>query len=220
MKMFLSWFGITSDNILRLWEFLKPCFTGFVLIIIGMLITINLILGVPKYQYLKEARKTTIVFHREEIGVMAPAVAFASTEQQPASANSERETDQVRSTSPAVQTIKEISKEEGIDWKLVYAVCLKESGCNPNIDCQNQFGKCDGGKSFGAYQIYNPTLDPKRKDLAENFEEATRWTIKHGIRFKDNPELFFKNHNGIAKTTNQWYVDGAMEIYESLVTQS
>lgn len=115
-----------------------------------------------------------------------------------------------------IATIKRISKQEKIDWKLVYAVCLKESNCNPSLDCEKQFGRCDDGLSFGAYQIYNPELNPDRKRMAENFEEATLWTIKHGYRFKDNPELFFKNHNGLYKTTNQWYVDGAMEKYKSL----
>lgn len=117
---------------------------------------------------------------------------------------------------PAIKIIKRISMQEGIDWKLVYAVCLKESGCNMSLNCENQVGKCDWGKSFGAYQIYNPKLDPERKRMAENFEEATLWTIKHGMRFKDDPAVFFKNHNGLAKTTNQWYVDGAMEIYRTL----
>jgi hypothetical protein len=193
-------------------------FLGLVMIVIGVSYTAS-------YYELKSLgvsfeSKKVVILNREEIGVVAPAVALASSEQQPAPANSERETDSVLSTSPAVRTIQKIAKEEGIDWKLVYAVCLKESGCNMNINCEKQVGRCDGGKSFGAYQIYNPALDPNRKKLAENFEEATRWTIRHGMRFKDKPELFFKNHNGIAKTTNQWYVDGAMEIYESLVNQS
>jgi hypothetical protein len=133
-----------------------------------------------------------------------------------AEAESVQEKISVPEESYQIATIKRISKEEKIDWKLVYAVCLKESGCNPKLDCENQYGRCDNGLSFGAYQIYNPTLDPERKRMAEDFEEATRWTIKHGYRFKDDPATFFKNHNGLYKTTNQWYVDGAMEKYNSL----
>lgn len=115
-----------------------------------------------------------------------------------------------------VKTIKKLSAQYGIDWKMVYAVCQKESNCNPKLDCKNQFGKCDNGQSYGAYQIYNPSQDPKRIAMAENFEEATKWTIEHGLKYKDDPATFFKNHNGLYKTTNQWYVDGAMAIYQSL----
>ncbi len=124
--------------------------------------------------------------------------------------------DPVEKENYQIAVIKRISKEQKIDWKLVYAVCLQESGCNPKLDCEKQYGLCDSGLSFGAYQIYNPTLNPERKSMAENFEEATLWTIQHGYRFKDNPELFFKNHNGLYKKTNQWYVDGAMEKYKAL----
>ena len=133
----------------------------------------------------------------------------------------ENEAEQVEDVSVSndpdtVKVIKKVSAEYGIDWKLVYAVCLKESGCNPKLDCTDQYGKCDNGLSFGAYQIYNPSKDPARIAMAEDFEQATRWTIEHGLRFKDSPETFFKNHNGLYKTTNQWYVDGAMEIYKKL----
>lgn len=188
-------------------QFMKSRFLlGSLMLIVGISYT------VVCYELSKINIKGEKFVYVNDVDAMGFSVAHASEQEQ----LSEGEADTVPNTPPIVQTIKKISAEYGIDWKMVYAVCLKESGCNPNIDCSNQYGKCDGGKSFGAYQIYNPTLDPERKRMAENFEEATHWTIKHGLRFKDNPSMFFKNHNGIAKTTNQWYVDGANEIYKTL----
>lgn len=164
------------------------------------------------------------VFNSKKVVIIDTSHALASTERESADSLQGKVEQFGASPSeedaPAIEIIKRISKREGIDWKMVYAVCLRESGCNMKLNCEKQVGLCDGGLSFGSYQIYNPSLDPERKRMAENFEEATLWTIKHGYRFKDNPAMFFKNHNGIAKTTNQWYVDGTMEIYESLVKKS
>lgn len=123
---------------------------------------------------------------------------------------------------PTISTIKKVSAEYGIDWKLVYAICLKESGCNPELKCANQRGRCDNGESYGAYQINIPTHDKTRVAMAENFEQATRWTIEHGKKYASDPILFFRSHNGIGKVNpdgtlrNQWYVDGAMEIYKKI----
>lgn len=193
-------------------------FFGLVALVIGITwtwtITFSSFEGANLMRFVREsvslfASGVAEKIHPREIVFMNPALAAEKI-----SPESVREEE--AEMDPVKATIQRISNEEKIDWKLVYAVCLKESNCNPALDCDKQYGRCDDGFSFGAYQIYNPALDPERKRMAEDFEEATRWTIKHGYRFKDDPALFFKNHNGLYKTTNQWYVDGAMEKYKAL----
>lgn len=117
---------------------------------------------------------------------------------------------------PALKIIKRLSAERGIDWKLVAAVCEQESDCNPNLDCSSLRNSCDGGQSYGAYQIWVPSGDKSLIEVATDFERATAWTIDYGYRFRNDPAKFFKNHNGLYKTTNQWYVDEATQIYNSL----
>lgn len=213
IKRFVVWAIVNPWKAFRKW-LNKSRFVAFV---VGAAIfgSFTFCFMTIKYEYKEIFNSRVVIFNNT-------SVALASTERESAGANQVVEkvaSPEVRGeeqSSPTVQIIQKIAKEEGIDWKLVYAVCLKESGCNPEINCEKQYGRCDDGQSFGAYQIYNPTFDPKIKRLAENFEEATRWTIKHGYRFKDDPALFFKNHNGLYKITNQWYVDGAMDIYKTL----
>lgn len=114
-----------------------------------------------------------------------------------------------------ISTIKRIAKEKNIDWKLVYAVCLKESGCKIP-DCSKVQGACDGYRSMGYFQINKDAHPDITEAQANDLAWSATWTINHGMKYKDNPALFFKNHNGIAKTTNQWYMDGAMAIYKNL----
>lgn len=111
--------------------------------------------------------------------------------------------------SPYVQIIKRVSKEYGIDWKMIYAVCLVESNCDTG-----RVG--DNGESFGAFQIHLPSHPDITKEQATNFEWSLRWTIEHGLRYAEKPELFYKNHNGLYKTTNDWYIKRCVETFNSI----
>lgn len=98
----------------------------------------------------------------------------------------------------------------GVDIeKLLRAICLVESNCD-----SNRIG--DGGKSYGAFQIHLPSHPTITKEQAMNYTWAKDWTLQHCKKYLDNPALFAKCHNGIAKTTNQWYVDRVLEKYQSI----
>ena len=101
------------------------------------------------------------------------------------------------------------SNAVGVEEKLLKAVCSIESHCD-----SSRVG--DGGKSYGAFQIYLPAHPTITKEQAMDYEWAKSWTLEHCKQYVNDPATFFKCHNGIAKTTNQWYVDKAMEIYSQL----
>lgn len=112
------------------------------------------------------------------------------------------------------ELMKKVGQEEGINWKLLMSVCLTESECQiPNCDIK---GNCDAGKSHGPFQIFLPAHPDVTPKQANDMEWAARWTAQHGAKYKDNPAMFFKNHNGIRKTNNQWYIDRAMKYYNEL----
>lgn len=107
-----------------------------------------------------------------------------------------------------LDTIKRISNEYGIDWKIIYSICMVESHCKANT-----IG--DSNQSYGAFQIHLPSHPDITKEQAYDFEFSVRWTIEHGLKYKDNPSLFSKNHNGMGKQ-NQWYVDRFNSIYKNI----
>lgn len=106
-------------------------------------------------------------------------------------------------------SIQKIAEKYDIDWKMVYAICKVESNCN-----SDRIG--DNGGSYGAFQISLPHHPNITKEQAQNMEWSAEWTIKHGLKYKDDRALFFKNHNGIGKTNNQWYIDRCENIYKTL----
>ncbi|MFA5993336.1 MAG: hypothetical protein WC823_00080 [Parcubacteria group bacterium] len=188
--------------IIKSWKWFRKWLnrSRFVLFLVGLVIG-----GTFTYCYiLLDTTYTVVIYNNSPIeAARAETLETATVE--------EKE----EKTSYAIEIVKKIAKEEGIDWKLVYAVCLKESGCKiPN--CSKARGNCDGLQSMGPYQIHKPSHPDITEAQANDLAWSTRWTIRHGIRYQDNPALFFKNHNGIGKTTNQWYVDGAMEIYKNI----
>lgn len=109
----------------------------------------------------------------------------------------------------SLTVVKRVAKEEGINWKLLWAVCMVESQC-----VSDRIG--DNGDSWGAFQINKPAHPTLAKSEAFDLEWSARWTANHGKIYKDNPNLFFKNHNGIGKNTNDWYVERCNQIYETL----
>jgi len=98
--------------------------------------------------------------------------------------------------------IKDLAFKYKIDWKIVRAICDVESNCS-----SQRVG--DGGKSFGAYQIYSVAHPNISKTQATDFKWATEWTIK---RLKKHEHLgrdeMIRSHNGLVKSkSNQWYVN-------------
>lgn len=121
----------------------------------------------------------------------------------------QEESTRLETDSHSVNLIKKVAEEEGIDWKLLYAICKVESNCTPET-----IG--DHGDSWGAFQINKPAHPTLTQKEAFDIEWSAKWTANHGKAYKDNPNLFFKNHNGIGKTTNDWYVERCNKIYASL----
>lgn len=111
---------------------------------------------------------------------------------------------------PPIRIIKQISAKYGIDYKMVYAVCLVESNCNTD-----RIG--DSGKSYGAYQIYLPAHPDISKEQAVNFSWATEWTIKHCEKYKEDVKMFSLCHNGLGKyPRNEWYYERVLNVYNTL----
>jgi len=104
--------------------------------------------------------------------------------------------------------VKKVAENEGVDWKILWAICKVETGCI------NKPG--DGGKSYGAFQIHLPSHPDITPAQANNFEWAATWTAQHLKKYKDDPSMAFKCHNGIGKTSNQWYIDRCLKVYNSL----
>ena len=158
-------------------------------------------------KYIKEFYKSKEV--ADVVDSQESAVSDASPEQSEAS-NSQSV------LSPVQETIKRISDKYDIDWKMVYAVCLVETGCSPNPDCKSA-GKCDGGESVGAYQIHLPSHPDITEKQAMDFEWATEWTIKHCEKYKNDKKLFAICHNGIGKyPRNEWYAQRFFDEYYQL----
>ena len=105
-------------------------------------------------------------------------------------------------------TVKRIAEEEGVDWRIVWAICKVESNCNPI-----RIG--DGGQSYGAFQIHKPSHPDIAIEQMKNFEWSARWTAKRIKKYEDI-NLAFKQHNGIGKTTNQWYINKCLAVYKTL----
>jgi hypothetical protein len=96
------------------------------------------------------------------------------------------------------RTIKRIAGKHNVDWKMAYAICFQETGCNPEIDCSRQYGLCDNGESFGAWQINKPWKKNIAIEQALDFEWATEWSI---LRLKRHESLGqyeqIRSHNGL-----------------------
>ncbi len=105
--------------------------------------------------------------------------------------------------------LKRVANQEGVDWKLLKAICMTESHCRPEA-----IG--DGGDSWGAFQINKPAHPTLTIEQATDIEWSARWTAKHSKPYADNIALACKAHNGIGKTTNQWYVDRCINQYQNI----
>jgi hypothetical protein len=118
---------------------------------------------------------------------------------------------QVSSVSGSViEVIKPIANKYGIDWKILAAICLKESRCNAD-----RVG--DNGWSFGYYQIHQK-YHPNTIKCAKDLECATEWTAK---RLKRHESLgtweMVRSHNGlVANNANAYYVEDVKTIMQSL----
>lgn len=109
-----------------------------------------------------------------------------------------------------VQAIQTISSKYGIDWKILAAICVKESNCNPE-----RVG--DNGQSYGAFQIHQK-YHPGTIECAKDLTCAAEWTAK---RLKRHAHLgeseMVRSHNGlVANNANAYYVADVKRIMETL----
>lgn len=107
-----------------------------------------------------------------------------------------------------IETVKaEEVKPEAVNIeKLLRAICTVESNC-----VNDRIG--DGGRSFGAFQINLDAHPNVSIEQAFDFEWSKRWTLNHCKRYADDVRMFAKCHNGIGKTTNDWYMDRVERAY-------
>ena len=111
-------------------------------------------------------------------------------------------------------TIKKVAEEEGVDWKVLYAIGQKESQYHPNRVGDTHLKNA----SYGYFQInrgYHPTVTIEQ---ANDLEWSARWTAK---RLKKNEwrgeAEMIRSHNGlVADYSNKWYVDDVIQIIASL----
>jgi hypothetical protein len=106
--------------------------------------------------------------------------------------------------------IQKVAAREGIDWKILYAICKKESNCEDRIG--------DGGKSIGPFQIhtgYHPTISPEK---AKDLEWSAEWTAKRLKRFAHLGEKeMVRSHNGLVpNNANAYYVEDVYQIISNL----
>lgn len=118
-------------------------------------------------------------------------------------------TQEVEEGATPLSIIKKTAEKHGIDWKIVQAICQKESQCD-----SSKTG--DSGKSWGAYQIYSVAHPEITESQARDFEWATEWTVK---RLKAHAHLgeynMIRSHNGLV-TWNDYYVDDVYSIMKTL----
>ena len=129
----------------------------------------------------------------------------------PVSVQVETKTERGDYPSPQVEVIKKVAEKEGIDWKILYAICKKESNCTAN-----RVG--DGGRSFGAFQIhtgYHPSITWEQ---ATDLEWAAEWTAKRLKRHAHLGEYtMIRSHNGLVKNNaNAYYVEDIYRIMNTL----
>lgn len=111
---------------------------------------------------------------------------------------------------PAVIERVQAAEREPVNIeRLLHAVCIVESQCT-----HDRIG--DNGRSFGAFQINFDAHKNVTIEQAFNFEWSRAWTLNHCKRYSDDVRMFAKCHNGIGKTTNNWYMDRVEREYNKL----
>ena len=103
-------------------------------------------------------------------------------------------------------TVKRVAKDENIDWKVLYGICLKESGCKIP-DCSKVDGACDGYKSAGYFQIHLPKHSDVDQAKASDIEWSARWTAKRLKKYAaiGGWDYAIRKHNGNADiATGEW----------------
>lgn len=111
-------------------------------------------------------------------------------------------------------TIKKVAKEEGVDWKVLYAIGEKESQYQPNRIGDTHLPN----PSIGYFQINTWYHKDVTREQANDLEWSARWTAK---RLQRNAwrglEEMIRSHNGlVADHHNDWYVDDVKQIIATL----
>ncbi len=93
------------------------------------------------------------------------------------------------------KTIYRVAKEENIDWKVLYAICMEESrGCTS----PKELG--DGGQSRGYFQIYKTAHPEITDEQAYDLGWSARWTAKRLKKYAEigGWDYAIRKHNGNA----------------------
>ena len=111
-------------------------------------------------------------------------------------------------------TIKKVAQEEGVDWKVLYAIGQKESQYQPNRIGDTHLPN----PSIGYFQINTWYHKEVTRAQANDLEWSARWTAK---RLKKNEwrgeSEMIRSHNGlVANHSNDWYVEDVKTIIASL----
>ena len=176
-----------------------------------------IILGIFPVMEIKDRLNKEYVFENTAVLVntvkRVEEVKSSSAKPQDANGTMVAEKEAVRSASPtaSISVIQKVAEKEGIDWKILYAICKKESNCNTN-----RIG--DSGKSLGAFQIHTGYHPEISKEKATNLEWSAEWTAKRLKRYAYLGESeMIRSHNGlIANNANAYYVTDIYEIIKSL----
>ena len=114
-------------------------------------------------------------------------------------------------SNPAFSVIQKVGEEEGVNWKILMAICLKESNCR-----NDRIG--DSGHSLGAFQIHTLYHPAVKKDQAVDLEWSARWTAKRLKRYAHLGEAeMIRSHNGLVPNqANAYYVKDIYKIIETL----
>lgn len=117
---------------------------------------------------------------------------------------------------PQVEVIKQVAEKEGIDWKVLYGICVKESNCN-----SDRVG--DSGNSYGAFQIHQK-YHPGTVECAKDLKCSAEWTAKRLKRFAHlGEDSMILSHNGLVgdrngdgQVDNIYYLKDVRKIVTSL----
>jgi len=118
-----------------------------------------------------------------------------------------------------VDAIQSVSKKKGFDWRIVYAICILESGCGTYM-------QGDGGLSGGWYHIHNQNVCEYNGNKPECIKDndrydinvATTWTVNRLLsnQYRGRYEMI-RSHNGLpGDNSNAIYVTVVEKLVRTL----
>lgn len=174
------------------------------------LVLLGIVIGACWFFVLTEGKEFYVSSVARDVVVIAP-LAEASTA--PTDTDNGVKEGEANGGQPATslsieETIQKIAKEYNFNWKILYAICLKESNCNSEA-----IG--DEGKALGYYQIHYRMHKVSEKE-AKDLQFSTEWTLKRLLKHSHLGEYeMIRSHNGLV-SWNNYYVEDVYKIMEKL----